>query len=65
MDISKTAWFREEVDHAYKLAIDYRYIDKGRDILDNYATRLGKFRGTNIANMILKKANQKAKYKAY
>lgn len=65
MDISKTAWFKEEADHAYKLAMEYRYIDKGRDILINYAARLEKFRGTNTAKMILKKANQKAKYKAY
>lgn len=65
MTISQTAWFKEETDHAYKLAIEYRYIIGGKDILKNFADRLTRSRGTNAANMILKKANQKAKYKAY
>lgn len=65
MTIEQTKHFRETVDHLKAMADYYRY-QAGRDAeLLDYLQRLVHMRGRDYVVKAAKKANQRAKYKAF
>ena len=65
MTIEQTTHFRMEVEHMAHLIDEYKYTVGAVDLFAEHLRRLAKYRGKEYAIKAAKKANQKAKRKAY
>lgn len=65
MTIEQTKGFRMDVEHMAHLVDEYRYTCNCDRLFAEHLQKVVKYRGKDYAIKAAKKANQKAKHKAY
>ena len=65
MTIEQTKGFIMDVEHMARLIDEYKYNVGAAEFFANHLRRLAKFRGKDYAIKAAKKANKKAKRKAF